>query len=140
MVDPGRSPPGLLPAHLVLSHFLFDSWVHEYDLMRPRRQVPPIDRREAEVVVRYLVGVATLQAGRTTPLALRLRRPDLLVGVWVAEGPVQVAVGSAPKGAPAVAGDTVDVVDRMTGRRAGPLHGDRPALAVLDALADVLGD
>jgi len=30
-----EAAPGQLPAHLVVSHFPFDSWVHEHDLMVP---------------------------------------------------------------------------------------------------------
>ena len=30
-----EAPTGHLPAYLSVSHFLFDSWVHEYDLMLP---------------------------------------------------------------------------------------------------------
>ena len=70
-----EAPPGQLPADLAVSHFLFDSWVHEYDLLVPRGERPVADPLEVEVVVRYLVGLASFATDATTALDVRLRRP-----------------------------------------------------------------
>jgi uncharacterized protein (TIGR03083 family) len=144
MADAGWSataeaPPGQLPAHLSVSHFLFDSWVHEYDLMVPRGERPYIDVREASVVVRYLLGLASVVTASETPLDVRLRDPEIRVGVGVdvANGQVHVA-SSVPNRAAVVEGRLVDVVDRATGREAGPIDGDERALAVLDAFGALL--
>jgi uncharacterized protein (TIGR03083 family) len=133
-----EAPPGQLPSHLVVSHFLFDSWVHEYDLMLPRGEGPVVDPLEAEVVVRYLIGFATVATGSGAPLDLRLTGPDLRIGIDVVDGAVTVVVGSAPGGAYVIEGSVVDVVDRTSGRQAGPLGGDSQGLAVLDAFATLL--
>ena len=133
-----EAPPGHLPAHLAFNHFLFDSWVHEYDLMAPRGEIPGLDYLEAEVVVSYLIGLASLQVGSTTFLDLRLTSPGLRIGLNVANETVHVTPGSAPKGAAVIESQVVDLVDRATGRLGGPVRGDMAALAVLDRAAGLL--
>ena len=122
---------------MAVNHFLFDSWVHEHDLMLPRGEVPA-DRLEAEVVVSYLIGLASLQAGSTTFLDLRLTSPDLRVGLDVAGEMVHVTLGSAPEGAAVIESQVADLVDRATGRQGGPVRGDEAGLAVLDYCAGLL--
>jgi hypothetical protein len=134
-----EAPPGHLPAHMAVNHFLLDSWVHEYDLMLPRGEIPAVDRLEAEVAVSYLIGLASLQAGSTTFLDLRLTNPDLRIGVSVADGVVHVTLGSAPNAAAVIESQVIDLADRATGRQGGPVQGDRAALAVLDCAARLLG-
>jgi hypothetical protein len=123
---------------MAVNHFLSDSWVHEYDLMLPRGEIPAMDHMEAELAVSYLIGLAFLQAGSTTFLDLRLTNPELRIGVSVADGVVHVTVGSAPEGAAVIESQVIDLVDRATGRQGGPVRGDRAALAVLDCSARLL--
>jgi hypothetical protein len=137
---PAEAPPGQLPSHLAVSHFLFDSWVHEYDLMLPRGEQPVVDPLEAEVTVRYLIGLAEVTTDAHTPLQLRLTEPELRVGVGVSAGIVEVTVGSAPAGAPVIEGRVVDFVDRTTGRQSSGIRGDNSALAVIDDFAQLLSD
>ena len=113
-----EAPPGNVSADLAVSHFLFDSWVHEYDLMLPRGEQPTLNALEAEVTVRYLVGLASVQAADTS-LDLRLANPDLRIGLEVVGGTVHVMVGSAPANGAVVEGsvsDFVDSRDRSRGR------------------------
>jgi uncharacterized protein (TIGR03083 family) len=143
MSDSGRSeiaeaPPGQLPAHLAVSHFLFDSWVHEYDLMLPRGERPVLNPLEAEVVMRYLIGLAVVATGCDTPLDLRMTEPDLRIGVYVGDGMVTVVTGSAPAQASVIVGPLVDVVNRTTGRQSAPIGGDDSGLAVLDGFGELL--
>jgi Mycothiol maleylpyruvate isomerase N-terminal domain len=133
-----EAPPGQLPSHLAVSHFLFDSWVHEYDLMLPRGERPLVDPFEAEVTVRYLIGLAEVATGARTPLELCLTDPELWIGVAVTAGIVEVTVGSAPADAPTIEGRVLDLVDRTTGRQGGALRGDDRALAVIDDFARLL--
>ena len=139
-----ESPAGHVPVHLSLTHFLFDSWVHEYDLLVPRGERPVVDPLESRVVAGYLTGLASLSwdgptgPGTPVPLDLRLSDPDLRIGVEVRSGITTVTPGVVAAGAAVVEGRTVDVVDRMTGREGGPVDGDADALAVLDRFALVL--
>ena len=133
-----EAPPGTVPAHLAVNHFLLDSWVHEFDLMLPRGEQPVINSAEAEAVVSYLVGLASLQTGATTTLDVRLTGPDLRVGLAIVNDAVRVTIGSAPSGAAVIEGQVVDFVDRSTGRQSGPVSGDAAALAVLDGFGSRL--
>lgn len=133
-----EAPLGNLSADLAVSHFFFDSWVHEYDLMLPRGEQPPMVPLEAEVAVRYLVGLAAVATGSTQPLELRLTNPDVLLGLSATNGIVEVTVGSAPTDAAVIEADVVDLVDRTTGRPTGAVRGDARALAVLDGFGRLL--
>ena len=97
-----------------------------------------MDRLEAEVVVSYLIGLATVQTRSLNSLDLRLTGPDMRVGLDVAQEVVHVTIGSAPKGAAVIESKVVAVVDRATGRRGGPVQGDPVALAVLDGFGELL--
>jgi len=139
-----EAPPGHVAAHLALAHFLFDSWVHEYDLLVPRGEQPAVDPVEARVVVGYLGGLASIewaaQGDGTSPvtLGLQVTDPELRIGVQDVDGITVVTPGRTPLGAAAAVGTAADVVDRMTGRDGGPVTGDDAALVVLDRFALVL--
>lgn len=137
-VATAEAPAGWLPAHLVVNHFLFDSWVHEYDLMLPRGERPVVDLFEAEVVLRYVVGLASVLANAPTAMDVRVTDPDLRVSLEVVDGVTTVRPGPAPEGAPAITGRLIDVIDRATGRSSGPVEGDAAALAVLDTFGGLL--
>jgi hypothetical protein len=51
---------------------------------------------------------------------------------------VEVTSGQAPKAASVLEGRVEDVVDRTSGRVAGPVRGDERALAVIDAFGQLL--
>jgi len=134
-----EAPPGNVPAHLCVSHFVFDSWVHEHDLMVPRGEIPETDALEVQVTLRYLLGLASLLAGSGTALDVRVSEPDLRVALRVKGGTVIVRVGGAPAPRAAVIeGRAADVVDRTTGRDAGKVAGDASGLAVLDDFGSLL--
>jgi hypothetical protein len=135
-----EAPPGQVPSHLAVSHFLFDSWVHEYDLMLPRGERPIVDELEVAVTVRYLIGLAAVVTGARTSLQLHLTEPELLIGLTVTGGVVEVTVGSAPADAPTIEGCVLDFVDRTTGRPGGAVRGDNRALTVIDDFACLLMD
>ena len=133
-----EAPPGHLPSYLAVSHFLFDSWVHEYDLMLPRDELPPAEVAEVGPVVAYLVGLAAIVSLCEVSLDVRLAEPDVRLGVLVEDGAVRVTPGSTPVGGAVVEGTVRDLVDRTTGRSSGPVTGDAAGLAALDGLAAVL--
>ncbi len=111
-----EAPPGHMAAHLVLSHFLFDSWVHEYDLLVPRGEQPPVDPLEARVVVGYLIGLASIAADEPVPPRPTGRRPGPAHRGGRRPRDHDGHPGECPAGAAVVEGRAGDVVDRMTGR------------------------
>ena len=133
-----EAPPGRVPAYLAVSHFLFDSWVHEYDLMVPRGEQPVLLVDEVVPVAAYILGLASLSVDVVEPLDVRLTDLDLRIGVDAVDGGAVVTPGSAPSGAAVIEGRSVDVIDLATGRESGPVAGDAAALAVLASLAAFL--
>jgi uncharacterized protein (TIGR03083 family) len=133
-----EAPPGHFAVHLVIRHFLFDSWVHEYDLMVPRGDQPVIDPLESAVVVGYLIGFASITTDRPIPLDLRIDEPDLRIGVDIVDGVVTITEDHTPGDAAVIEGSAVDVVDRMTGRAGGAVGGDVAGLEILDRFSLVL--
>jgi len=57
-------PPGHVRALVALQHFMFDSWLHERDLLLPLGHAPPVDDGELTVVLSYLCGLAALASLR----------------------------------------------------------------------------
>lgn len=133
-----ESPPGNVPAHLAVNHFLFDSWVHEYDLMLPRGEAPFLEPVETTAVVRYLVGLAALVTGAEADLDLRLSSPEIRLCVRASGRGVHVADGSGPPGSAVIEADAIDLVDRATGRASAAIHGDDRALSVIDGFGALL--
>ena len=135
-----EAPPGHVAAPLAVNHFLFDSWVHEYDLMVPRGEQPALETAEAATVAKYVLGLAALATSSDTSLDVRLHDPDLRIGVHVANGRIEVSDGPGPRDAAVIEGNVVDVVDHATGRTSGPVQGDGRAMAVLDGFAVLLAE
>lgn len=127
-----EAPPGNVPAHVAVSHFLFDSWVHEFDLMLPRGERPALDEAEVQVVLGYLMGLASLMTESSTALDVRPVDLPIRIGVSSDNGFVRVSLGSAPSRASVIEGPVLEIADRTTARGGRQLRGDAPGLAVLD--------
>jgi len=138
-----EAPPGHVPAYLSLSHFLFDSWVHERDLLLPMGEVPLVEPREVEISVAYVLGLAGVTTGildgegaaadvHVTDCALR-------IGLDARGDRAIVRPGWAPEGAPVVEGTAGLVLDVATGR-ADPLElaGDVAGRSVFVGFAALL--
>ena len=139
-----EAPPGHVPAWLSLAHMLFDSWVHEHDLLRPRELTPPLVPAEVEIVVPYVLALAGFVAGVAdgTGVAADIRVIDtgLQVGLDTTGGRSVVRLHEAPAGAPVVEGTAVAILDVATGRVASTddLDGEPEAVAVLTTFARML--
>ena len=138
-----EAPPGHVPAFLSLSHFLFDSWVHERDLLLPMGEVPLVEPGEVEISVAYVLGLAGVTTGildgdgaaadvHVTECALR-------IGLDARGDRAIVRPGWAPEGAPVVEGSAGLVLDVATAR-ADPLElaGDAAGRSVFIAFAALL--
>ncbi len=135
-----EAPPGHVPAHLSLSHFVFDSWVHERDALLPAGETPPVDPAEVAVVARYLFGLVGVIARDRGVRSMRVRLVDAGVTVAVTDdgAAVRTEVDAGDRGAAGavvVEGPAGAVIDRATGRAAEGVEGDPAALGVLDHFA-----
>ena len=124
-----ESPLGHVPARLMLAHGLWDSWLHERDVLQPLGLTPPPDPVELETVTWYtlLFGAAQggllqdprpVGAGATEPIDAQLRFDELTdplhltvdAGVFVGRGTDRAtSVGSAS-----------ELVEQLSGRLEWP--------------------
>ena len=139
---PAESPIGHAPIRLVLGHALWDSWLHERDILEPLGLAgapDPGDVRGATLYALVVLGVQGGLLGDPDPVGPGLTEP---VDVTLAfsdlpDAPVRVQIDTGVRlspGDPAAAipaGAALDLVEIATGRRAGDL--DLP-----DVLADQL--
>jgi len=126
---PAEAPPGHLSVSAVAHHALWDSWVHERDILLPLGVVPAVEADEVAACLRYVAALApavalnggAVAAGR---LAITASDPDLDLLVEVGDA---VSVGPAPGGTePGLAGDAVDLVESLSLRRPfdQPIRGE----------------
>lgn len=134
-----EAPPGHMPAFMAVSHFVFDSWIHERDLLMPGGEQPASEQTEAGVAARYGVGLmgAYGSGEDDTVLGVRLTDVDLDLRLEHRAARWHVLTGAGPVDA-WVEGRVGDVIDRATGRDAEGVRGDRRGLGIVDALASIM--
>ena len=143
---PAEAPPGRVPAHVSVNHFLFDSWVHERDLLLPAGERPPTEPGEAAAVASYVVALAgfarmDVDDGDRPAVAFEITTTDIDLCLRAERDAERTAVTiePAPTGGPRLVGAVGDVVDYATGRGSGDrLEGDPEPLAFLGNLSAVM--
>ena len=134
-----EAPPGHMPAFMAVSHFVFDSWLHERDLLLPHGERPVTVEKEASVAARYsvgLMGAYGIDSDGAT-LGVRLTDIDLELRVEHRANRWQVMTGSGPVDA-SVEGRAGDVLDGGTGRDADGVRGDPAGLGILEDVASIM--
>lgn len=116
-----EAPPGHLPIALVADHALWDSWVHERDILLPLGRAAVVDEDEVRHCLRYGAGLGrafALCRGSTEQGAIELEvtAPDDRVVVAVEGDVVRIHTGVAPAGAPRVRGDALALVEALSMR------------------------
>jgi hypothetical protein len=140
--EPAEAPPGQVPAYMAVNHMLFDSWVHERDLMLPAGEMPVTDPNEAAMVGSYALGLTGVARafGDSAPPALNvqihLTDIDRHLFVEVSEARTSVSFGERD-GPVNISASTGDMVDFTTGRRES-VTGDEVGCAYLSRLATVM--
>jgi hypothetical protein len=128
-----------------VNHFLFDSWVHERDLLLPAGEIPVIEPNEAAMVAAYAVALAGIaRAADDVPppdQTLRLHVSDLDRDLLLDIDDGRSTVTFAPPGKPAdVSATAGDLVDFATGRRLDrALDANPAAITVLSRMATTMG-
>ena len=141
---PAEAPPGQVPAYVAVNHFLFDSWVHERDLLLPANELPVTEPNEAAMVASYVVTLAgiarAVDGAPPPPVTMRVHLADLDRNLLIEVSDVGSTVTFAASGEPAdVRATAGDLVDYATGRRIhGELDADPTAIALLSRLATVM--
>lgn len=144
---PAEAPLGRVSARMSVNHFLFDSWVHERDLLLPAGEVPLTEPGEAAAVVSYvaaIAGAARFEADDREHVAnsfdITTTDADLCLHVERDVVATVVAIEPGPTERARLVGPVGDIVDYATGRTSGDrLSGDPPTLDFLRNLAVVMG-
>lgn len=123
-----EAPPGHIAIHGVLLHALWDSWVHERDILLPLGLPVDEDRHEVVESLRYGVALAPALALTSSPDRrgrLGVEVDDLALACWIEAGPVVVVHdGAAPEGTPVLRGTGVELLEALSVRQ--PLEHDLP--------------
>lgn len=139
-----EAPPGRVAAHVSVNHFLFDSWVHERDVMLPAEQTPTTEPGEVAAVASYVLALAgiarTVEEDPPQPAAIRVHLTDvdrsLCLDMTEAGSVVVYCPGDGSANIAASAGA---LVDAATGRvAAASIDADAHASAVLEHLATTM--
>lgn len=135
-----EAPPGHLPIHLVADHALWDSWVHERDIVLALGRTPVVDPDEVIVSLHYCAALGpafTLFLGSADrgSAEVIVSDPSHRFVVSVEDDLVRVHDGGAPEGTPVLRADAASLVDALSIRAELP---DAPVLQWLTAgLAEV---
>lgn len=137
----GEAPPGHVPLHAVALHALWDSWIHERDIVLPLGLTPVEEPDEIAGCLRYSAALspAFAVAGGTTrhgAIAVEVTDPDIDFVVDVGES-VVVRAGVAPVGALRLTGPAVELVEALSFRGPLPCPVADDHQWLLDGLAQV---
>jgi len=123
-----EAPPGHLTVSAVTHHALWDSWIHERDILLPLQAEPSIEPDEVTASLRYAAALGPALAvtrgnSETGRLGIHATKPDMAIVVDVGE---HVAVSDSDDVADlTLTGDAVELVDALSIRR--PLDQAVPA-------------
>jgi len=114
----GEAPPGHVPLRAVALHALWDSWIHERDIVLPLGFIPVEEPDEITGSLAYgaaLSPALMVAAGgsRRGAIAVEATAPDLRFVVEVGES-VVVRAGDAPAGALRLTGPAVELLEALS--------------------------
>jgi uncharacterized protein (TIGR03083 family) len=119
-----ETPVGHISVSATAHHALWDSWVHERDVLEPLGLVQDEEADEIIASLRYAAAIGpafALQSpsARTGALVLDVNRPDAHF-VVIVDNDVSVTDGDTPDDALVLTGDAVDVLEAMSVRAHWP--------------------
>lgn len=119
-----EAPPGHLPVRLLASHALWDSWVHERDVVVVVGRDQPCEPDEIEASLRYVSALTASLTVLTRPsttqsVGVEALRPNVCFVLDVGER-VDVRDVEPPMGLPTLRGDAVDLLDALSTRTGFP--------------------
>jgi uncharacterized protein (TIGR03083 family) len=137
----GEAPPGHVPLRAVALHALWDSWVHERDILVPLGRVPVEESDEIAGCLRYGAALSpafSVARGSTRVGAIEVDAtdPDVRFVVEVGDS-VVVRTGDAPSDALHLTGAAVELLEALSFRRPLPCPVPDGHQWLLDGLADV---
>jgi uncharacterized protein (TIGR03083 family) len=138
---PAETPLGHVPMRLLAHHALWDSWVHERDIVIPLGLAPAEEPDEVESCLQYAAAIGpALRTLESEPFAgefgLLAQDPSMRFTLEVGSS-VAVRHGVPPAHVPCLRGAAVELVEALSIR--GPLPADTPDewRALVNVLATV---
>ncbi len=136
-----EAPPGHLPIRLVVSHGLWDSWIHERDVLLPLGREPEVVADEVAASLRYvvaLIGGFSVLAGavQSRSYEVAAMHPELRFGLALSEN-AQVRSLVAASGAPRLEGDAVTLLETLSFRAPFPRGVPAAWIDLCKSFADV---
>lgn len=133
----GEAPPGHIAIGAVVHHALWDSWVHERDILLPLGEAPTEEVDEVLMSLRYSVALGSTLAisqgtGRTGSVTFDVEQPDAVFSLSVGE--VAVIETGAVDGAPVIAADAVSLLEGISRRAPMPVTPSEDAAWVFGGL------
>ena len=124
----GESPVGHVRMRELAHHALWDSWIHERDVLLPLGITPDEEADEVLASLRYVAALTAALSipggeGRTGSIVLEVTDPDARF-VLDLDDSVRLHEGDAPEGALVLRGRAVDLVEMLSIR--APLTLDVP--------------
>ena len=119
-----EAPPGHLPIRLVVSHGLWDSWIHERDVLLPLGREPEVVADEVAASLRYvvaLIGGFSILAGaaQSQSYEVAAMHPELRFALALSENAKVRALVDASH-APRLEGDAVTLLETLSFRAPFP--------------------
>lgn len=135
-----ESPAGHVSVRLLSDHALWDSWVHERDVLLPLGLEPAVEPDEVSVCLRYAAGLSPVflvTADESCEVAYTViaTDPDDRFTVEVTDG--VVVRGGAHPTAPVLNGPSVDLVEALSMRAPLPAEAPEQWRTLLGGLATV---
>ncbi len=136
-----EAPPGHISIGLVAIHALWDSWVHERDIVLPLALEPAVDPAEMEACLLYAAALGPAfraSLGSTGRGAIELRVTDPTVGAVIEVGSeIAIHRGEPPAEAVVLAGSAVDVLECLSMRAPFTPPGTAADHWLFEGLAEV---
>ena len=116
-----ESPAGHVPIEHVLDHALWDSWVHERDVLLPLGQAPAESPDEVRTSLRYAAALGPgfgvmYGAAPVDPTVVEATDIGERFVVTVEDGQVRLHRGAAPEGAGEITGAGAELVELLSFR------------------------
>lgn len=114
-----EAPPGHVSVSATVHHALWDSWVHERDVMLPLGMTPVVDPDEVGTTIRYAVALSPsfalmLDGSKVGGFGLRATNPELSLDIEI-DGGVHVREGVGDAGF-LLEGDAEELLEALSFR------------------------
>jgi len=134
-----EAPPGHLPVRLIASHALWDSWIHERDVVLALDVAQQTHADEVSASLRYvcaLTSALVILSGQVTAgsFGVQARDPEMCFTLHIADS-VDIREDAPPASSPTLRGDAVALVEALSTRIPFPTEPPTGWMPLIQGLA-----